>query len=380
MEWTAGAMEWTAAGLRRHLLEELLPYWAERGVDRQRGGFHNRLDPSGRALPDDSKRLLVQTRQIYAFSAAAQLGDPRALELAAHGVAFLERAFRDRVHGGWFHTSTPDGVPLDRRKDCYGHAFAVFALAEFHAASGDGTALARARETAELALARLRDPARGGYHEAAAEDWTPRCDLPRRQNPHMHWLEALLALHAVAPETGLLDEAERLLGLLRRHWLDPERGCLGEFFGADWAPAAGAEGEIVEPGHHYEWSWLLARHAEARGAAPPPEAESLFAFAERHGVDADGGVFDRVDRRGQLLAGTKRLWPQTERLKALAVRGERAGLAAALERTLARYARAEGGWHEQLDRDGKPLGGVQNATSVYHVVLALREAMEALRP
>jgi len=371
-------MEWTAAGLRRYLLEELLPYWAERGVDRARGGFHNRLGEAGQPLPDGSKRLLVQTRQVYAFSEAARLGAPYGLELAARGVAFLEDAFRDRIHGGWFHTTTPEGRPLDRRKDCYGHAFVVFALAHYHAASGDAAALARAKHTAELALARLRDGVHGGYHEAADEGWSPSGELPRRQNPHMHWLEALLALHRVAPDAAILAEAAELLALLRGRWLDAERGCLGEFFGADWKPAPGPEGEVVEPGHHYEWCWLLTRHAEAAGAPPHPEADALFAFAERHGTDEGGGVFDRVDRRGRLLADTQRLWPQTERLKALAVRGDRAALEGTLARLFARYARAGGGWTEQLGRDGKPLGGVQNATSVYHVVLALRETMQAL--
>ena len=50
-------MEWTAARLRRHLLEELLPYWAERGADRAHGGFWNRLDGAGLPLAEDAKRL-----------------------------------------------------------------------------------------------------------------------------------------------------------------------------------------------------------------------------------------------------------------------------------------------------------------------------------
>jgi mannose-6-phosphate isomerase len=372
-------MEWTAARLRRHLLEELLPWWAEHGIDRRRGGFHGRLAGNGRPLADPERRLLVQARQIYAFSEASRLGAGWALELAALGVAFLEERFLDAERGGWHHTIAPGGEPLDRRRDCYGHAFVVFALASFHAASGERRALERARETVELVQARMRDPVHGGYHEAADERWRALGGGPRRQNPHMHWVEALLALHATAPDAALLAEADLLVEQLRTRWFDATHGCLGEFFAADWTPLPGPQGEIVEPGHHYEWVWLLARHAAARGdAAPHPLADALFAFAERHGVDADGGVFDRVDRGGKLLDGSKRLWPQTERLKALAVRGARDELAASLGRVFTRYARPEGGWTEHLARDGKPLGDVQNATSVYHVVLALREAMEAL--
>jgi mannose-6-phosphate isomerase len=372
-------MEWTAARLRRHLLGELLPYWAERGVDRAHGGFHGRLGGDGRPLPDPARRLLVHTRQIYAFSEAARLGAPWALELAAHGFTFLEDAFRDARQGGWLHTISPSGEPLDRRRDCYGHAFVVFALARYHAASGEPLALERAREAVELVQARMRDPVHGGYHEATDERWRPLAEGPRRQNPHMHWVEALLALHAVRPDPALLEEADRLVERLRTHWFDARHSCLGEFFSADWTPEPGPRGEIVEPGHHYEWVWLLAQHAAARGApAPDPVAEALFAFAERHGVDADGGVFDRVGRGGELLEASKRLWPQTERLKALAVRRAQRELSSALDLVFTRYPRPEGGWTEHLARDEKPLLDVQNATSVYHVVLALSEAMDAL--
>jgi mannose-6-phosphate isomerase len=366
--------------LARHLLEELLPWWAEHGVDRRFGGFHNRIDRAGRPLPDGFKRLLVQTRQIYAFSEAARLGaGPWALELAGHGVAFLDRAFRDRVHGGFFHTATPEGEPLDRRKDCYGHAFAVFALAHYGAAAGDASALADARALASLAAERLRDPRHGGYVEEADEAWRPLGTLPRRQNPHMHWVEALLALHDAAPDPALLADVARLVELLAARFVDARTGALGEHFGADWSPAAAPAGSIVEPGHHYEWTWLLARAGGAGARVDAAAlAERLFAFAERWGVDADGLAFDQVDRDGRVLAGSKRLWPQTERLKALAARGERERLRDALRTCFARYARPEGGWREHLDRAGRPLVEHQNATSVYHVVLALREAMGCL--
>lgn len=372
-------MEWSGARLRRHLLGELLPYWAERGVDRVHGGFHGRLGADGRPLPDPAKRLLVQARQVYVFSEAARLGASWAREIADHGVAFLEDAFRDPERGGWRHTVTPRGEPLDSRRDAYGHAFVVFAFASYYAATGERRALAHAHETIEQVQRHLRDPLHGGYHEAGDEHWRPLGDAPRRQNPHMHWLEALLALHAEAPDAALLAEAEGLVELLRSRWFDAAHGCLGEFFAADWKPLAGAEGEVVEPGHHYEWVWLLAQHARARGQGEAdPIAAALFQFAERHGIDAEGSVFDRVDRSGRVLAASHRLWPQTERLKALAVRGSRSELAGALGQVFARYASGAHGWTEHLAADGSVLSDVQNATSVYHVVLALREAMTAL--
>jgi mannose/cellobiose epimerase-like protein (N-acyl-D-glucosamine 2-epimerase family) len=368
-------MEWTAPRLRRHLLEELLPYWAERGTDRAHGGFWNRLDGAGLPIAEDHKRLLVQLRLVYAFSEGARLGAPWALELAAHGVAFLERGYRDARHGGWHFTATPEGEPLDRRKDFYVHAFAVFAYAAYYAASGERSALARAQETVAFVRERLRDPVHGGYFEEADETGGALRDLPRRQNPHMHWLEALLALHAVAPDAALRDDARALVELLERRFLDRETGGLMEHFAPDWKVA----NRTVEPGHHYEWTWLLLAHRDALGPARADDtAARLFAYAEAEGLDADLGVFDRISGPGRQKAADKRLWPQTERVKALAARGDVAALQRALEALFARYARKDGGWIEHVDRAGTPLTDVQNATSVYHVTLALREAAAAL--
>ncbi|MFI5314825.1 MAG: AGE family epimerase/isomerase [Myxococcota bacterium] len=377
-------MRLSRAALRAHLLGELLPLWERRGLDRARGGYWNRLGPELKPAADGFKRLLVHARQIFAFSRGAELGAGDWAEAAAaHGLEFLTRRFWDPKHGGWFTTTSEGGEPLDRRKDLYGHAFAIFALAEHHRVSGEPESLRLARATLSLVRERLRDAEAGGFFEAASEDWQPLAG-PRQQNPHMHLVEALLALHAVAPGEGALAEASALVRLLAARWSDRATGALGEYFAADWTPASDASGRVAEPGHGFEWFALLHRFAELGGDAGALDtAIRLLGFAERHGVDVDGGVFDQVDRSGAALRTDKRLWPQTERLKALAtlvrVRPDperRRQLEAALEHCAERYIEpASRGWREQLARDGRLLSSAQNATSVYHVVAALGEAL-----
>ena len=338
-------MRLSRAELRAHLTDELLPLWERHGLDRARGGYWNRLGTELRPTPDGFKRLLVHTRQIYAFSRAAELGAGDWARVAAnHGLEFLVGHFWDSRSGGWFTTTSDAGEPLDRRKDLYGHAFAIFALAEHHRIAHEPESLRLALETLALVRERLADKKHGGYFEGASEDWRP-VDEPRRQNPHMHLVEALLALHAAAP---------------------------------------GERGQLVEPGHGFEWYALLRRAVEL-GAHPRliPLAERLRGFAERHGVDRDGGVFDEIARSGAPRATDQRLWPQTERLKALASRLRRfpdpvarKELEAALLRCAARYLDpATRGWREQLARDGRVLSTAQNATSVYHVVAAFGELL-----
>ncbi len=381
-------MQLSGLMLRAHMCDELLPLWARHGLDRARGGYWNRLGPDLAPMPDGHKRLLVHTRQLFSFTRGVELGaGATAREAAAHGLAFLVERFWDARNGGWFTSTDDAGAPLDRHKDLYGHAFAIFALAQHARAFGDAESLRLARATFELVCERLRDPEAGGFFEGASEAWQPLAG-PRRQNPHMHLVEALLALAEVAPESDALAEARALVGLLGARFIDARTGALVEHFDPRWQPLPGEAGRAIEPGHHFEWVWLLDRlHAIEPNPATRALADRLFAFGRRFGVDADGGVFDQVDRDGRPLAATKRLWPQTERVKALAERARatrgdtklRGELEAGLRYCFARHVDAKTrGWHEQLARDGRVLSDAQNATSVYHVVLALEEASRAL--
>jgi mannose-6-phosphate isomerase len=373
----------TAADLRSHLAE-LLSCWQQHGSDRERGGFHNRLRADRTPAPEPTKRVLVQARQTWAFAHAARLGVPGPwLASARDGYAFLVERCRDPRHGGFHFTLASDGSPLDRRKDLYVHAFALLALAEYARAAGERAPLTLADETFER-LAALRDPACGGYFDEGSSDWTP-VRSPRRQNPHMHLLEACLALDAASGQARFREAARDLHALLERRFVDPRTGTLREHFGRAFEPASGAAGESVEPGHHYEWVWLLRALAAAEPALDTrARAEALFAFAERHGLSADGGVVDEVDRGGRVVRATQRLWPQTERIQALAARlraglpGARPALEAALARLCARYPAGGGLWREHLDAEGRAIDGEHPATSVYHVVGALVDAIGAL--
>lgn len=371
----------TPAELRRHLVEELLPLWQEHGVDRARGGFVNRLDAKLRPAPDDFKRLLVHARLLYVFSRAWLAGAPPwALETAGETYAFLCDRFRDPRHGGWYLTTSLAGEPLDPRKDTYAHAFVVFALAHYGLAAREPRSLGLAAETYDLLERHLADRERGGFFEGADRDWTPTPG-PRRQNPHMHLLEALLALGEATGERRHLDAALALLDLLRARFVDPARGCLLEHFTARWEPDP-ERGRCLEPGHHFEWTALL--HQLAGTAARPDalgDADRLFRFGARHGIDAlHGGVYDEIDPGGAVTRDTKRLWPQLEHLRALAAR-RAPELPAALELVVARYLDpATGAWREHCTRQGEVFSAFTNATSVYHLWTALTAAATALEP
>ncbi|HZS83872.1 MAG TPA: AGE family epimerase/isomerase [Stellaceae bacterium] len=378
-EATAGDLPALCEGFRHALFGRLLPIWQEHGWDVARGGFFDRLDRRFAPVPMPAKRLLVQCRQLFVFSIAARMApELDCAGLAQRCFAFLMDRYWDRSHGGWFFSLSPEGVPHDRRKDTYGHAFALFALAHYHRVFGETAALDRAAET----LARLEAhsaAANGGFHDAADESWRI---LPgaRRQNPHMHLLEAFLALYEASGDSRYRVAAERMIRFLETVFFDPASGTLGEYFSPDWRPE-GARGDIVEPGHHFEWSWLLGHAAALLRTPRHVLAERLFAWAVRYGIDAAaGGVFDELQRDGRVKTETKRLWPLAEAIRAHAMRCREgadekaeARLARLLRHLLRCYLAPERGFIEHTDRAGRPLVDELYGSSPYHLLGAYLE-------
>ncbi|HWK44018.1 MAG TPA: AGE family epimerase/isomerase [Stellaceae bacterium] len=376
----------TPIALRQFAFEILLPLCRDRFADPVHGGFHERLDSQHQPMALN-KRLLVQCRQLYVLSHAALAGDRSGAAVAEAGYAFLRRAYLDERHGGWFFSVTPDGQPADQTKDFYGHAFALYALAYLHRAFASPDALALAHETMDLLKARLAAP-NGGFWEKATAEWQPDRTAIRRQNPHMHLLEALLALFEASGERRWIDEARAIVRLFLDHFYEPATGTLGEFFDADWAPHP-EQGHIVEAGHHFEWFWLLDRYRTMSGdATAAGPAQRLFDEAMAHGFDPlHGGIHDQIDRQGVPVLRSRRIWPVTEAIKASIVHlhagnpNELARAEALIRLLFKDFLRHdERLWIEVLAADGTPAQTDMPGSTPYHLFVAAIEAQRLLTP
>lgn len=388
-----GSSAVSGAVLRSWLANILLPFWASSGFGRVHGAFVEKFEANGLPNAKDGTRVRVQARQIFVFADAAAAGTwDGGLEAARRAFDFLEAHAWDRAAGGWFHRLSYAGRPLDRTKDCYDHAFLLLAMAALCRAGGDAGVLARAGETLAF-LERALEQRRGGVFDGYSERQVPAGAVlpqPRRQNPHMHLLEAFLALYEASGEARWLDHASRIHGLFRRHFL--QQGQLVEFFDADWREVPQDGRRLREPGHFFEWVWLLHRFAALSGDAEAAATmRPLYDWAWERGIDRGGRApfvaFEELDPGGHVLAGgSKRLWPQCEAVKAALAVYERFGDAAALERarlllgglftTFARLDRPD--WREQVARDGTLIRPGMPASSLYHLYLAAAEAARVL--
>lgn len=384
-------MSTDVAPIANWLFTELLPVWAAT-ADEVRGGFAERLDLRGVPDPDAPKRLRVQARQIYVFSHAAQI-DPdtarvaRWQALAGEGFNNMRCRYWRGPRRGWARAVRPDGRAHDDSVESYDIAFVLFACGWHYTSSGNKIALDVARESLQF-LDNHMAAQRGGYL-SALRDGARDEGAALSQNPHMHLLEALLVLYRATGDCLFRDHARQIFALFRDSFFDPVTGSLGEAFAPDWRPSSGAEGTRVEPGHHFEWHWLLHDYARQIGAPEAREvARALFDFAQAYGVSAQTGLcFDAVGRDGRPVAQSHRLWPQTERLKALVAEAEQgaspARRAAAAREILPMARRiqrnyftlAPGLWIDQLDARLRPQSQFIPATSLYHIFLAYSEVL-----
>ncbi|TBW32964.1 AGE family epimerase/isomerase [Siculibacillus lacustris] len=368
------------ADLRAWLFDEALPLWWRIGGDRVGGGFFELLDQTG-AVVEVPRRTRLVGRQIFSYAKAAAMGwDGPAKEIVDHGIDFL--LGRSLAPDGTFHGSVaPDGTPLRPVFDLYDHAFALFGLAAAVPVVDDPDRLKTvARGVREKMLAGWKHPV-AGFEESA-----PR-SLPLQANPHMHIFEASLAWIEAGPITGdngwdaLADE---IAELCLKRFLHPQNGALREFFDGNWNTVDGEAGRIVEPGHQFEWAWLLKRWGLMRGRPDAlAAARRLVEIAETHGVDpASGLAINELFDDFSIRDDKSRLWPQTERIKAWlamadlgATAAERSAAqerAAIAVRGLMRYFSKEvpGSWHETIRPDGGFMPAEARASSLYHITCA----------
>jgi mannose-6-phosphate isomerase len=359
------AAEW----YREWLSEAALPLWASVGVDPRTGAFQEALTPRGQPVTAPH-RARVQARQVYVYAAVtrAGLGD-RWLATAERGHDFYRTHYR-RPDGLFAVLADETGRVLDDTPYLYEQAFSLLASAELAMAGVEPGELRAGAATTLKALQGRRHHA-GGYVELGAH--------PYQANASMHLLEAALAWEEAEGGGEWSKLADELVELARARFIDGEGGFLREFFDSDWRPVAGDDGRWVEPGHQFEWAWLLSRWAESRADAAGRRAARTLYERGLRGVDRDRGVavnvlFDDLSVRDPAA----RLWPQTEYLKA-ALRVGEAAEALAAAGALAKYldVPVRGAWRDKLQPDGRFVDEAAPASSFYHIAVAVLELLAA---
>jgi mannose-1-phosphate guanylyltransferase/mannose-6-phosphate isomerase len=375
LDFPAAAPEPLASAGRRFadwLRLRALPTWSTLG-QAESGLFFEALTLDGRDT-GRPHRARVQARQIFVYAEAGRRGwtGPWRRIVSAALARIHDAYLRD---DGLSRTLISDcGASLDDTVRLYDQAFVLLALAAARTAGHDDAALEDTAVRLRDALMRDALP-NGGFAEAG--------DHPYQANAHMHLLEACLAWEAAGGDAGWSTLADDLVALALSAFVDPGGGFLREFFRADWTPAEGADGSLVEPGHQFEWAWLLTRYGQGRGDARALAVASGLYAAGRRGVAGHPRiVIDALNADGTVRSGQARLWPQTEWLKAALILAETASPdartilledAATALRALWLYLTPDGLWHDKHLPGGGFAPEPAPASSFYHIMAGFQQ-------
>lgn len=359
---------------RAWLIDVAAPFWSKNGRTAS-GLFPERMTLGG--VPnDDYFRTFVQARHIYSMVAAGAVGwngSWRALVDETMRV-LITRA--KRADGFFVHRLDRDGTVLDARADLYDQAFILFALGTAGDALHEGNFFDEAEALLDTIETNWGHP-QGGFREGEIVD-----PSVRRQNPHMHLLEAFSALYEASGRKRFGDAALAIAELCRTRFIDPVSGALLEYFGEDWTPAVGEQGRIAEPGHCFEWAWLFERLAASGVADAAAVSDAMTDFGRRCGIDRERGVaINEVLTDGTVINGKARLWPQTERVKVAVLRYRRTGNVEDLREVgdawlgLRTYFLPELQhlWRDKMNEDGSFIEELAPGSSLYHISCAIRE-------
>ena len=341
------------------LEKNILPFWMEKMVDREHGGFYGRIDGHGQLHPEAEKGAILNARILWTFSAAYRVmrevsGESEEvreyLEMATRAKDYILDHFIDVEYGGVYWSVDYLGRPLDTKKQFYAIGFVIYGLSEYARATGDREALDYAIQLFDCIEEHALDPLYNGYIEACTRDWQPIADMrlsdldanyPKSQNTHLHIIEPYANLYrclmehqratscnyvpvigavlpvdiAIPQETVIRVGAalRNLIGIFTNHILNPETHHLDLFFEMDWTRGAG---QIESYGHDIECSWLLHEAALVLGDSDVlKRVEPIVrqvAKASEKGLRPDGSMIHEANLTTNHVDDDLHWWVQAE--------------------------------------------------------------------
>lgn len=308
--------------VEQELNRNIIPFWLERTVDRENGGFYGRISNEVNVEPEADKGLILITRILWTFSRLfARYRDPAYRDMANRAYDFLLKSFWDADEGGTYWMVDFKGQPVDTRKKTYGQAFTIYALAEYSLAFKHRASLEKAKTLFSLVEEKTRDATYGGYLENFEKDWSLAADQrlseidmdeKKSMNTHLHLLEAYANLYRVWTDPIVETRLADLLKIFLSHIVNPASWHLRMFFKENWE----SRSEKVSFGHDIEASWLLCEAAEILGdpailARVKQTARMIAMSVMEDGVDVDGALLYEAEK-GEIVDDSKHWWPQAE--------------------------------------------------------------------
>ena len=380
--------------VEHEFINDILPFWEKNACDTRPGceGFYGSISSSGQADAEAPRSIVMTSRFLWTYSAAARhFKNPALLKMADFAYRTIVSKYWDSENGGVYWSVLPDGTPCVSKKQIYGEAFCCYGLCEYAAAIKELRQDVLSEEAMNYALDIYNfleqyafDSKDGGYLEACAQNWSPTDDMilspkdmncPKSMNTNLHVMEAYTNLYRTLPvvfsdakairaEVG--DSLAALVRLTVEKILQPN-AHLGMFFDMKWNPLS----DEISYGHDIEASWLLWEAAcELEDEELKSEIkETVIKVAEtalNEGFDHENGCMEnflRSEPEGKVRDRTRVWWNQAEAMNGFYNAWEMTGETKYSDACHAEWNwilnhqkdRTNGEWWNEVDVNGNPV-------------------------
>lgn len=292
---------------KSELLDRVMPFWMEKSIDKEFGGYFTCLERDGEVF-DTDKFIWLQGREVWMLSTLYNKVEKRQewLDAAIQGAEFLKKYGHDG-NLNWYFALDREGNPLVEPYNIFSYTFAVIAFGQLSIATGNQEYAEIAKKTFDIVLSKVDNP-KGRWSKAA-----PGARALKSFALPMILCNVALEIESLLDKDFLDKTIETCVHEVMDVFYRPELGLIVEHLGTNNEMVDCMDGRLLNPGHAIEAMWFIMDLGKRLGNQALIEKAVKIALAEvEYGWDEKyGGIFyfmDRLNRPMQQLEWDQKLW------------------------------------------------------------------------
>ncbi|TAN16144.1 MAG: N-acylglucosamine 2-epimerase [Chitinophagaceae bacterium] len=263
---------------KNQLLNDTVPFWFPRSIDKEYGGYLLMRDHDG-SLLDDDKAVWIQGRFAWLLATLYNTVERRKewLDGAKAGVDFLRKYCFDEDGRMFFHM-TRDGKPIRKRRYFFSETFAVIAYAAYAKATGDRQIAEEARELFGKCI----------NYASGKIKLEPKFTNIRRAKGlgvPMIMINTAQQLRETIGDPRCDEWIEKWIHEIETDFVKDDLRCVMEQVSPDGKIIDHIDGRTFTPGHAIEGAWFILHEAKYRNN-------------DKHLIDLGCRILDYMWERG----------------------------------------------------------------------------------
>lgn len=255
--YTSKQLQQLADFYKKQLLEDTLPFWFPRSIDREYGGYVLMRDQDGSVL-DDDKAVWIQGRFAWLLATLYNTVEQKEEWLlgAKVGIDFLRQYCFDTDGRMFFHV-TREGKPIRKRRYFFSETFAVIAMGAYAKASGDEE---------------IADEARKLFGKCIDYATRPELSQPKFTDTRttkgigvpMIMINTAQQLRETIGDPRCDEWIEKWIKEIEADFVKHDIRCVMEQVSPDGSIIDHIDGRTLTPGHAIEGAWFILHEAKHR--------------------------------------------------------------------------------------------------------------------